>query len=67
MIGYVTNVFSVCNIVFDIVDFLLYKMALDFINKFFKWGYGPNNGPNSWGKFFPIGDIYIIASNSSEA
>ena len=31
-------------------------MALDFINKFFKWGYGPNNGPQSWSKFFPIGN-----------
>jgi len=31
-------------------------MALDFINKFFKWGYGPNNGPQSWSKFFPIAE-----------
>jgi len=29
-------------------------MALDFINKFIKWGYGEHNGPHKWETMFPI-------------
>ena len=36
------------------------KMALDFINKFIKWGYGEHNGPHKWETMFPIGKKKLV-------
>ena len=38
------------------------RMALSFTDKLLKWGYDVNNGPRSWGQWFPVAEAGVRQS-----